>query len=143
GRHPLYDQILRIARQLILTQASPVWELFSGPGTIPPNVPPLLRADYSGQIIPVQFWGYNYCGPGNNGGPTQSGTSDECCRQHDKCYGSGLSAGNVSIFPPGKGAGLAQHKCDQAICNCLENKALPSGPYDAAVMAGAVYLFCY
>jgi len=54
GRHPLYDQILRIARQLILTQASPVWELFSGPGTIPPNVPPLLRADYSGQIIPAQ-----------------------------------------------------------------------------------------
>ncbi|HUY25903.1 MAG TPA: hypothetical protein VMV27_00670, partial [Candidatus Binataceae bacterium] len=51
GRHPQYDQIMKIARQLILTQASPVWELFSGPGTIPPNVPPLLRADYSGQII--------------------------------------------------------------------------------------------
>jgi len=54
GRHPQYDQIMKIARQLILTQASPVWELFSGPGTIPPNVPPLLRADYSGQIIPAQ-----------------------------------------------------------------------------------------
>jgi len=142
-RHPLYGQIIGILESLMPTEASPVSAIFAGLGAAPSNVPPLQRADYSGQIIQVQFWGYNSCGPGNNGRSTTPGTVDDCCTVHDKCYGPGLSAGNVSIFPPGRGAGPAQQKCDQALCNCLENKALPSGPYDAAVMAGAVFLFCY
>ena len=96
------------------------------------------------RLMVAQFSGYNYCGPGNNGGPTQPGTLDNSCKAHDQCYGqNGLSAGSVSIFPPGAGAGPAQRKCDKALCNCLENNALLSGPYDVMIMGGAAYLFCY
>lgn len=116
--------------------------------TAPPTLAssaPSANGGLSGEHVTLaQFWDYNYCGPGNNGGPTQPKTVDDCCKDHDNCYGkSGLSAGNVSIYPPGKGAGPAQQICDQALCNCLENKALPSGPYDLTVMGGAMYLFCY
>jgi hypothetical protein len=99
--------------------------------------------DQAPQFVPVQFYGYNYCGPGNNGGQASPGTMDNCCKAHDQCYGRNrLSAGSVSVFPPGKGAGPAQQSCDQALCNCLE-RTLPSGPYDVTIMGGAAYLFCY
>jgi hypothetical protein len=119
--------------------------MFAPPLAAISDNPPSMSGDpYGGHKTQAQFWGYNYCGPGNNGGPTQPKTVDDCCKDHDNCYGkSGLSAGNVSIYPPGKGAGPAQRICDQALCNCLENNALPSGPYDLTVMGGAMYLFCY
>jgi YD repeat-containing protein len=139
-RHPLYVKILGVPVEIIITVASAAPVMENG---APSNTPPLQRSDYSGQIIPVQFPDYHYCGPGNDGGTTQPGTTDACCEAHDKCYGPDLSAGNVSIFPPGKGASAAQQKCDAAFCNCLENQTMPSGPYDLTVMAGGIYLFCY
>ncbi len=61
-RHPLYAAILGILESLIPTEASPVSAIFAGLGAAPSNVPPLQRADYSGQVILV---GSQKSGPRN------------------------------------------------------------------------------
>jgi len=144
-RHPLYGQIIGILESLIPTEASPVSAVFAGLGAAPSNVPPLQRADYSGQIIQVQFWGYNYCGPGNNGGPTAPNTTDECCREHDSCYGSrGLSGWDVLRHLAGANPSPGQQRCDQQLCNCVGGLgSAPIGAYDEHMRIGIGNLFCY
>ena len=93
--------------------------------------------------LTVQFHGYNYCGPGNNGGPTTLGTLDACCRQHDDCYDQNhLSKNNVLPGHPGAGAGSAQRRCDQALCDCMRS-ATPAGWADSFLRYFAGGQFCY
>jgi hypothetical protein len=138
GRHPLYPDILGVLFGLIPTEASAML-VFSASGATPPNVPPLLKPGY----MTVQFHGYNYCGPGNNGGPTTPGTLDDCCRQHDNCYDQGqLSSNNVLPGHPGAGARSAQTKCDQVFCDCMRFSA-PIGLSDRFLRYFAEGQFCY
>ncbi len=92
-------------------------------------------------IVPVQFPGYNYCGPGNNGVATQPGTVDDCCRQHDNCYGkAGLSFRNMGT--PGAGATPAQQACDRQLCQCV-GAAGVTRPSDSLMKWGIqIYFGC-
>lgn len=134
-RHPIYLW-LGIVWDLILTQESKAPE---ASGDTPSNVPPLQKPGY----LTVQFHGYNYCGPGNNGGPTTPGTLDDCCRRHDNCYDqSNLSSNNVLPGHPGAGATSAQRKCDQAFCDCMRFST-PAGLADRFLRYFAEGQFCY
>ena len=106
----------------------------SAPSPAPSNQPPLQQPQYQSGVIPVQFYPYNYCGPGNNGGPTTPGTVDACCKAHDACYGrAGLSANNMAT--PGSSASAAQQACDNQLCKCV-GKARVSGPIDFLMRFG-------
>jgi Phospholipase A2-like domain len=155
-RHPLYGEILGIDGDLIPTEgSSPL-----GGGTAsdslessvsvtasggPSNAHPLQRPEYSSQIIPVQFPGYNYCGPGNNGGATTPNTTDNCCKQHDLCYSSnGLNWIDAILHLGGLGVGAAQAKCDRALCDCVGTlKSAPLSGYDYRMRNAIQQTFCY
>jgi hypothetical protein len=103
----------------------------------------LLDVGDSG-IVDVQFWDWNYCGPGNNGGPAWLGTTDYCCELHDLCYGSGgLSGKDVLEHFHGKGASALQRGRDALLCGCVNAFGNISGPYDLLMRQGIRSVFCY
>ncbi len=98
----------------------------------------------NGMIQTVQFRGYNYCGPGNNGGSVQPDTTDACCKAHDQCYGS-LSGYDVLVHPFGIDAGKTQRGCDSQLCGCIQGLGDRNlkGFGDNALRYGIFGLFCY
>ncbi len=109
---------------------------FSSPlAAISDNPPSTSGNPYGGHLSKAQFPGYNYCGPGNNGGPAEPGTTDFCCKQHDECYDKqGLSAKNMQS--PGPGASPQQQQCDAQLCKCVNGLTGASGPLDTLMQFG-------
>jgi len=138
-RHPLYKLI---GIQVLVDEGSSAPVASTG---APSSSPPLQLPGYSGQVIPVQFPGYNYCGPGNNGGTTTPNTTDDCCKQHDVCYGEhGLTGLDVLRHLSGETPGPEQQRCDQQLCECVNGlTSAPLGTYDEHMRTGITNLFCY
>ncbi|HYB91772.1 MAG TPA: hypothetical protein VEC38_12090 [Candidatus Binataceae bacterium] len=134
-RHPLYPVILGISDGIIVTEGSPS----------PANDDSDRPLQINPYFIPVQFPGYNACGPGNNGKPTQPGTTDNCCNIHDQCYASaGLTWLDAIEHLGGLGAGKAQAACDRALCKCVGDlETSPSSQYDYRMRISIENTFCY
>jgi Phospholipase A2-like domain len=132
GVHNLYPEIIGVAvKQLIVDQ---------GPSANATPAPKRPLGKESNDPIP----GYNYCGPGNNGGSTSPATTDDCCKAHDSCYDQyGLSGNNVVPGHAGYAVGPAQRNCDQALCGCIRMGPVPAGAYDRFVRWLIQGQFCY